>query len=106
MHYEADMYFDMIGGFDPKKLKFAHSWCFSMTRVMLRQGEKVVVANTFTKKWELEPYFNLTDDYKIYRMMNDFGSIHNVPEKTIEKMRQRFEHIESETFVYFEEEPR
>jgi predicted kinase len=104
-HFEADMYFiDSDGNynFDASKLRQAHKWCQEQTDRVLAEGEMVVVSNTFTTKKELKPYFELAKKYNIIPTVilcqNNFGSIHNVPEETIEKMKQRFQYDISELF--------
>lgn len=99
LHYEADMFFeDSKTGeyvFQPERLADAHSWCKNLTDAALEIGKSVVVSNTFTQKWEIEPYVQLANQYgadlTIIKMENQFKSIHDVPEKKIEQMRRRWE---------------
>ena len=58
---------------------------------------EIVVCNTFSQEWEMKDYFDLASTYG-YRVVsliveNRHGSknVHNVPEETLEKMRNRFE---------------
>lgn len=97
-HIEADMYFETYDGykFDASKLQYAHQWCKDRTEVWMEQGYNVVVSNTFTTEAEIAPYARLAEKYG-YRLSslvveNRHGnsSVHNVPEETIEKMRNRF----------------
>lgn len=96
-HYEADMFF-MIDGkyqFNPAKIKYAHEWCFEAVRhALLTNGENVVVSNTFTQRWEAEKYIQLAKEngipFQIVTCVGEFGSIHNVPEEAMQKMRERF----------------
>ena len=103
-HFEADMFFMKDGEYkyDMFKIKEAHKWCQEQTDRVLAEGEMVVVSNTFTTKKELKPYFELAKKYNIIPTVilcqNNFGSIHNVPEETIEKMKQRFQYDISELF--------
>lgn len=95
-HLEADMYFVGDDGeyrFDPKKLKDAHQWCQEETKKALARGENVVVSNTFVKQWEMEPYLEMVDraDVLIIECSDYYGSIHNVPETTIQKMIDNWE---------------
>ena len=101
-HYEADMYFiDPTTGeykFDGTKIKLAHSWCMIQTqKAMVDEEPKIVVSNTFTQEWEMEPYFELAKEfgYKVFSVVveNRHGGInvHNVPEDKIEQMKNRFE---------------
>ena len=103
-HFEADQYF-MKGGkyvFDPSKLKDAHGDCLARTRKAMASGKHKVVAvsNTFTMKWEVQPYIDLGNELgwtvRVIRMTGDYGSIHDVPKDSIERMRGRFEPIDGE----------
>jgi hypothetical protein len=96
--FEADMFFvDSITGeykFDASFLKHAHEWCLFITEVALKQKFNVIVSNTFSTKREFRPYADLASKLKVpidIRQMNgNYGSIHNVPEKTIEAMKNRW----------------
>jgi predicted kinase len=100
-HYEADMYFvDEEGNynFDVSKIKDAHQWCQRMVIAhMLLENPKIVVSNTFTQEWEIEPYFKLAEQYgyKVFTIVveNRHGGInqHGVPDEVLTKMRDRFE---------------
>jgi predicted kinase len=96
-HIEADMYFQMYfkGKFIPYKLKEAHEWCRKGTYVELRLGNNVVVSNTFSQRWEMQPYIDMAKELgaelEIVTMTGDYGSVHNVPYATVEKMRLRWE---------------
>lgn len=96
-HFEADDYWK-DREFDPKYLHLAHKQCQENTRKALEEGYDVIVANTFTRIWEMQPYINMVEPV-VYRMTKEYGSIHNVPQKTIDKMKQRFEDFEGEIYV-------
>ena len=100
-HYEADMFFiDEEGNyqFDVTKIKEAHQWCQSIVKTdMILEYPKIVVSNTSTEEWEMEPYFKLAKEYGYtvfsivvenrHRGVNQ----HGVPEEKLEQMRNRFE---------------
>lgn len=99
-HFETDMYFMKDGeyNFDYQKIKDAHNWCRHSVMDAMKQGiPKVVVSNTFTQKWEMDPYFILAEElgYRVFTIVveNRHGgkNSHDVPEETISKMRDRFE---------------
>jgi predicted kinase len=100
-HKEADMFFvDRDGNynFEPSKIKDAHSWCQEEMDFLMRlEHSPVVVSNTFTQEWEMEPYLELakTYGYKVFSIVveNRHGGVneHNVPEEVLTKMRDRFE---------------
>jgi predicted kinase len=58
---------------------------------------KIVVSNTFTQEWEMEPYFTLAKEYgyTVFTIVveNRHGgtNVHNVPEDKLEQMKNRFE---------------
>lgn len=98
IHLETDMYFTHSDGtyhFDASKLGEAHQWCQNHTRRCLQQGYSVIVSNTFTRKSEMEFYIRLAEEMDAQIVVavcqGNYGSIHGVPEETIERMRQRWE---------------
>jgi len=105
-HFEADMYFINENGeyiFNGADIKKAHAWCQSEvhTAMILNHttgdNEKIVVSNTFTQGWEMEPYYKLAESYgyRVFSIIveNRHGgeNQHGVPEDKIEAMRVRFE---------------
>ena len=106
LHLEADMY-HMVNGeykFDVSKLSKAHHWCMMSFLKSIEDGATdIVISNTFTTFKEIEPYIDICKgynrDYKIIRMIGNYGSVHNVPEEVITKMSERFEDIEGEVFM-------
>lgn len=98
--FSADMYFEDESGnyhFDAKYLKDAHEWCRKSVKNIMIQGHSVVVANTFTQEWEMQPYYDLAEKYgyTVFSVIveNRHGnkSVHNVPEETLKKQKERFE---------------
>lgn len=99
-HFESDMYFNKDGEykFDPSKLKDAHEWCKDAVRTsMIWDIEKIVVSNTFSQDWEMQPYFELAKEYGymvhvlIKENRHEGKNVHNVPEEKLEQMKNRFE---------------
>ena len=97
-HFEADMYFELHDGFynfKPERLSKAHQWCEDNVFAALHEGDDVVVSNTFTRIWEMENYFSMAEHFNItpevIEAKGNFKSIHNIPEKTIDRMRARWE---------------
>jgi predicted kinase len=100
-HKEADMFFiDRDGNynFNPSQIKDAHKWCQEEMNFLMRlEHSPVVVSNTFTQEWEMDPYFEMAKEYgyKIFTIVveNRHGGVneHNVPEEVLTKMRDRFE---------------
>lgn len=103
IHLEADMYFISPQGvylFDGTKIRYAHSWCFDTTKILLNNNKSVVVSNTFTTKKEIAPYIEYAKEnnipYIVFRTNHTYGSIHEVPEEAINRMKNRFENLENE----------
>ena len=97
--YEADQFFIQIDGeyrYDPSKIKEAHDWCKERAEYNLLYGIPTIVANTFIRKWELQPYIDMATEfnipYSIITMNGNFNSIHSVPRSVINRMRTTFEH--------------
>jgi broad-specificity NMP kinase len=94
--FEADQYFynsDGVYNFDGSKLGAAHSQCFAN---FVKNVKGCIVSNTFTTDSELAPYIDYCKSvgelFTVLVVENRHGnqSIHNVPEKSIENMRNRF----------------
>ena len=94
-HVESDMWFETKDGykFSMGELTSAHTWCVTQTETAARSGANVIVSNTFTMAAECAPYFVIADKYDLNMGIVDccesYGSIHNVPDLTIEIMRDR-----------------
>ena len=105
VHIEADQFFMMNGkyNFDITKIKLAHKYCQNQTEAWMKtdgtqvNNDKIVVSNTFTQEWEMEPYFKLAEKYgyKTFSLIveNRHGGVneHGVPEDKLELMKTRFE---------------
>ena len=102
IHLEADMYFinpetgEYV--FDPSKIKNAHQWCQDTAERNMKSGrDRIVVSNTFTQAWEMDPYFEMAkrNGYRVYSLIveNRHGgkNEHGVPEDKLSQMRNRFE---------------
>jgi len=98
----ADDYFTTSNGyvFDPSRLSDAHSWCQVQTKHLLSRGS-AVVHNTFTQRWEMQPYLDMAPGRVVVIDCFDGGltdedlaaaNIHGVPVDAIRKMRERYEH--------------
>ena len=105
------MYFMEDGGyqFDVTRLKDAHQWCQNSVEEAMTWDEnpeieflsagvsRIVVSNTFTQDWEMNPYFDLAKKhgYTVYSLIveNRHGGVneHGVPEDKLEIMKNRFE---------------
>lgn len=105
VYREADMFFlDDDGKYvwDPSKIKDAHAWCQQeISEWMAVEAETVIVANTFTAQWMVEPYLDMAQKFKYHVVRINMESptmthedlaqrnIHGVPVETIARMRGR-----------------
>jgi len=98
-HYEADMWFENNGGYDPAKIKLAHEWCQRNAVEAMKAGRPCVVSNTFTRLWEMEPYKQAASrfGYEVREviMRGEWPNTHGVPEDKVRAMRDRFEYANS-----------
>lgn len=91
--------------FEPGNLPQAHSWCLRITEAALRAKEgDVAVHNTFTCRWELEPYLEAAKALESQVTVIDLWdggcedailharNQHGVPLDAFERMRDRYEH--------------
>ena len=92
--------------FQPNKLVEKHQECINSVEEAMKVTKEtkffckqIVVHNTFTQDWEMEPYYDLADKYKwrvhtiIVENRHRSKSKHNVPNETIEEQRERFQVI-------------
>lgn len=98
VHYEADFWMVNEDGdyhFDPSRLAFAHKKCQeAASDAMAVGGVGVVIANTFCREWEIEPYLRLAEKfgYTVQLLQCDgaYQNVHGVPPEKIEQMQERF----------------
>lgn len=108
-HIETDMFFTDLAGnynYDPDLVSTAHRWCLARTKALLGQSDSVVVSNTFTRRWEIEPYVELIENYfpddcqiEIITCTGRYQNVHGVPAEVIERMRERWEEVTLESFA-------
>lgn len=82
--------------FDRSKIEMCHIRCIeSVSRAMERGTSEVIVSNTSVKNWERQPYLDLAEKfgYEVQEIIvkGTFGSIHGVPQATLETMKRNFE---------------
>jgi predicted kinase len=82
--------------FDATKLGAAHDYCQTKCRLRMAVGAPlIIVANTLTSEREMKPYEDLARQfgYMVHSVIveNRHGGVntHNVPEESLEKMRNR-----------------
>jgi predicted kinase len=99
-HIEADFFFtEHATGeykFDASKLGEAHQWCKRAVGYAINADiDHIVVSNTFTQKWERQPYYDMarTHGYvvQVIEVHASFGSVHGVPADKLAAMAARYE---------------
>lgn len=98
-YFEADSFHMTANGYEwkPENVYTAHKLCQDHVAKCMEYGhENVIVSNTSTTEKEMKPYLDFAEEYG-YRVVsliveNRHGneSVHNIPQETIEKMRDRF----------------
>ena len=107
---EADTYhLDEEGKYDwkPENVKASHEWCQDCVENWMSwqveheleadSANRIVVSNTFTQAWEMQPYYDLAEKYgyRVYSLIveNRHSGInsHSIPQETLDKMKNRFE---------------
>jgi adenylate kinase family enzyme len=90
--------------FEVEKLKEAHEWCKAETRNLLEDDWHVVVVhNTFSRKWEVDPYIEMGTKFGyMIHVINLYDAglndkelsercVHQVSPSTISRQRKRWE---------------
>jgi predicted kinase len=98
-HIEADMYpgYYPNGVYEYTKERNieAHKWCQAMVHNGLVAGRFVVLANTFTRRDQFQPYFDMCRylglRYAIIEARGGFKSVHAVGETDMQRFRDNFQ---------------
>jgi len=94
---EADQYFERKGDykFDRSKLKQAHNHCFEKMQCAIAEGHDVVIANTFTRVWEMQKYIDFASKHglplEVVEATGQYENAHGVPPDVVQRMRERYE---------------
>lgn len=98
-HWETDMFFLNENGeyiFDRNQLSENHRKCQEKVRQDLEHNRRVIVSNTFVKKWEMQPYIDMAKELgvslEILTAKGNFQNVHGVPEEVIERMKTNWEY--------------
>lgn len=95
--FEADQYFNTLEGykFDGTKLREAHADCQRRTREWLEADNIAIVSNTFTQRWEYQPYLDMAVELnvpvQVIEVHGAFQNVHGVPAEKVASMRARWE---------------
>jgi predicted kinase len=83
--------------FDYKNNHYAYTQCQEQTeQSMLQKAKKIIVHNTFTMDWELEPYFKLAaaHNYSLFvatvENYHESGNVHDVSAGQLQKMAEKY----------------
>ena len=99
---EADAFFTKLGTgeykFDPAKLPEAHKYCEDLCRAYMQNPlvTRIAVSNTSSRLWEYEKYIAMAqwNGFRICEITltgESFGSIHNVPDEAVQRMKDCWE---------------
>lgn len=75
----------------------AYKQCEAGVKIAMQQGAgKIILHNTFTMEWEMEPYFKLASEFgyrlHVVTVENRHGNsnTHAIPDDQIERMREKY----------------
>jgi predicted kinase len=98
--FSVDDYFTDENGhyeFRFQENHLAYKQCEEGVRTAMQQGApKIILHNTFTMEWEMEPYFKLAAEFgyrlHVLTVENRHGSknVHDISEEHIERMRAKY----------------
>ena len=98
--FAIDQYFTDANGhylFNHLENHLAYEACESKTLSAMKEAiEKIILDNTFTLDWEMEPYFKMAkeNDYRVFVLTveNYHGSnnIHGISEEQMKKMGEKY----------------
>lgn len=93
VHIEADMYFEEDGvyKYKPEGVTKAHAWCLEQVKEALNNGKNVVIANTFVRKWEMQPYQKLGFPVRVIVATGVYPNLHGVSPEKMDLIRGRWE---------------
>ncbi|MFO1342160.1 MAG: AAA family ATPase [Burkholderiales bacterium] len=101
-HFEADQHFmvDGVYRFDPARVADAHAIVARDSLAALQAGDRVVVANTHVRLWELAAAVGAArlsgHPFCVVECSGQWGNVHAVPADAIQRMRERWEPLPAE----------
>lgn len=106
-HREADTYFELNPNeeyeYEGHRIMAAQRWCLFHSKKDLEAGKSLIVSNTFLHPKELRAYVELAQSFgitpQIILCQNQYGSIHNVSEDKMKKLKSRLTLHLDELFV-------
>lgn len=106
LHLETDMFHihNGIYEFNREKRTQSEMWLFDIVRFSLENGMDVILSCVFGHTNKIRKFADLCErlgvGFMVYRMMNDYGNIHNVPEEVLNDMKNTFQDWNGEVKVY------
>jgi hypothetical protein len=97
-HFGVDALAVETGKWDAAKAVAASSLCKRLARTMLRRGIDVVVSDTFATKAELQPYFDMADEFGAdLQVIEATGPSpdYQAPEELVAELRANWETLDS-----------
>lgn len=98
--FSVDDYFTSSDGvyhFEFDKNHLAYATCIENTRNAMKQGvQKIIIDNTFTLEWEMEPYFKLASEFQYFIFVvtvenrNGNSNVHDVSQDQLQKMAEKY----------------
>ncbi len=98
--FSADDFYVRDGEYKflPSFLGAAHSQCQNRVETSMECGvERIAVANTFTREWEMDAYYVMAEKhgYTVFSVIvenrHNGKNVHGVPDEKVEAMRSRFQ---------------
>jgi predicted kinase len=97
IHCEADQFFMGTDGkyrYIPHLVPAAHEWCRRAVTGAMQEGfPTIIVSNTSTVTSKIQFYLDMAKfhGYRVQQLcvFADFGSVHNVPEHSMEKFKEQ-----------------
>ncbi|MFT5758545.1 MAG: putative kinase [Alteromonadaceae bacterium] len=97
-HIETDMYFIDKNGdyqFDHEQLSAAKRWCKEQCEMYLKQGNSVVISNTFVKQSEMDVFRLLAKKFHAsFSVLTCIGQCENnyhVSQATMQKLKSEWQ---------------
>jgi predicted kinase len=97
LHLEADQHFHVNGvyRFDPARAADAHALVVRDALAALHAGERVIIANTHVRLWEMAAIVGAATlaqkSFCCVECRGAFANVHDVPAPVIARMRERWE---------------
>tara|TARA_R110001632_G_C11059239_1_gene385679 strand:- start:1 stop:390 length:390 start_codon:yes stop_codon:yes gene_type:complete len=105
LHLENDMFCmqDGVYEFDFDEIKRRAGHCLRLAKLAAKTECDIVISNTFTQVWEMQPYLDLAKKHnaklKVIALKTKYKNTHGVPDFAIERMYSRWEDFEGEKII-------